>query len=363
MKICYLADGESVHTKRWCRFFKEAGHEINLITFKNVQIEGVKVHFVDAGRIDKAGGNWKIVCKYQKVKSLVDKIRPDILHAHYASSYGFIGALSGFHPYVISAYGSDVLVSPFRSRIFKAIVKYTLRKADRITSMADHMTEKLIQLGADKEKISNIIFGIDENIFNSANHRVPKDRFVITSTRFFEPVYNLPLLFNALKIVKNKVPGLQVNIVGEGTLQKEYEMLVSQYGINDVVTFKGRLLEEELVDVLNNTHVYITVSFSDGCSVSLLEALACGSFVIASDILPNKPWIKDGVNGFFVPVDNPEILAEKICMIYNKYRNYETACIDFNNKIISEKALWRKNMQKVQEIYDSLISGNFNNKY
>ena len=78
MKICFLADGQSVHTERWCQYFLSAGHEVHLITLRNTDLDGVHFHFIDAGNIASAGGNWKIIFKFRKVKSLVKKIKPDI---------------------------------------------------------------------------------------------------------------------------------------------------------------------------------------------------------------------------------------------------------------------------------------------
>ncbi len=355
MKICFLADGQSVHTERWCQYFLSAGHEVHLITLRNTDLDGVHFHFIDAGNIASAGGNWKIIFKFRKVKSLVKKIKPDILHAHYASSYGLLGALAGYHPYVITAMGTDVLITAFQSVLYKMIIKFSLKKADWITSMADHMTEKLIILGVPREKISKVIFGIDDKIFSSVHHQPPADKFVITSTRYFEPIYNLPLIFKAVKIVKDKIPGLTVNMIGAGSLRKSFEDLVNELEINDVVHFTGRLPFEDLVKTLNQTHVYVTVSLSDGNSVSLMEAMACGAFIIASDIPPNKPWISDGVNGFVVPVDSPEILAEKILFVYQNYSALELSCIAYNDKIISEQAIWSKNMAEVEKKYLSLL--------
>ena len=356
MKICYLADGGSVHTLRWCMHFRDLGHEIHLITLKNTHIEGIHIHYIDAGTINSTGGNWKIIFKYRKVKAIIKKIKPDILHSHYATSYGFLGALSGFHPFVVTALGTDVLISPFQSVLYKILIKFTLKKADWITSMAEHMTEKIISLGIKKDKISVVIFGIDEKIFNNTNRIISTDKFILTSTRNFEPIYNIQLLLNAIKLLDDKIPNLQVNLIGDGSLRNELEKLVSEYNISDKVNFMGKVKQSIISDELKHSHLFVTVSLSDGNNISLNEAMACGTFSIASNIPANKQWISEGLNGFLVPTDKPEILADKILFVFNNYSKLEKPCIEYNNNIIQEKALWNNNMKQVFEKYEFLIN-------
>ena len=68
MKICLLADGESIHTIRWCKHFFGLGHEIHLITFKKVEMDDIHIHFIDTGKINVEGGNWKILLKFLHIK-------------------------------------------------------------------------------------------------------------------------------------------------------------------------------------------------------------------------------------------------------------------------------------------------------
>ena len=153
MKICLLADGESIHTIRWCKHFFDLGHEIHLISFKKTQIENIKVHYVDSGVISVEGGNWSILFQFRKIKKIISQIQPDVVHALYATSYGVVGALSGFHPYIVTPLGTDVLISPQGSFIYRILLRYIFKKADLITSIAPHMRDVMIKLGASSSKI------------------------------------------------------------------------------------------------------------------------------------------------------------------------------------------------------------------
>lgn len=355
MRICYLADGGSIHTARWCRHFAALGHEVHLITFRPAEIEGTTVHYVDAGALSTAGGNWRVLLKRGAVKKLLKKIQPDILHAQYATSYGTVGAMTGFHPYIITALGTDVLISPQQSKVYKFLLRYALGKADWVTAMADHMREAIIRnLGTDPAKVETVMFGIDPAIFNDQSRKLPEGKFVITSTRNFEPVYNLQLLTDALKIVASKIPGLEVNLLGDGSQRAQVEAWVREAGIEAITSFHGRVPQPQIARVLNGSHLFISTSLSDGNNVSLNEAMACGCVSLATDIPANRQWISEGVNGFLVPTDDPKVLADKILYVYGNYPALSASAGNYNGRIIPERALWSVNMAIVEKKYSAL---------
>lgn len=356
MKICYLADGESVHTRRWCAHFASLGHDIHLITFRNVQLEYAKVHFVDAGEISVEGGNKKVLLKVPAVKKLLREIRPDILHAHYATSYGIVGALTRFHPYVITALGSDVLVSPKNSRLYRVALRYAFRRADWITGMAPHMRDEMIRIGADPAKTTVVPFGVDLGIFNTHGRGTGQDTFVLTSTRNFEPVYNIPDLLHAIAAIKSEIPRMQVNLVGDGSMRGQLEELAKRLGIAGICTFYGRIPQREIADILRKTDVFVTVSSSDGNNISLNEAMACGAYCIATDIPANRQWITNDVNGTLVPVNQSDVLAEKIFFVSRHLDELQSMAQKRNMDIITEHANWHANMLKVEEKYKQLTT-------
>jgi glycosyltransferase involved in cell wall biosynthesis len=356
MRICYFADGESIHVKRWCQHFASLGHEIHLISFKNVIIENVYTHFVDTGKINVKGGNWRVVLKFRAVKKILKQIKPDIFHAHYATSYGITGALCGFHPYIITALGTDVLISPAQSKLYKLLLRYAFSKADWITAMADHMKLAIENIGVSSAKISTVPFGIDPSVFNDSGRQLPENKFVITSTRNFEPVYNIPHLINAVAEAMLKVPSIHLNLIGAGTLQQELEQLIKEKGLSENVTFYGKVPQPKIAEVLNKSHVFVSVSLSDGNNISLNEAMACGAYCIATDIPANTQWITDGKNGYLVKIYDVKELADKIVNSYLHYNELQAQARPYNKKIINERAIWSTNMKIVEKKYQSLIN-------
>ena len=87
---------------------------------------------------------------------VVREIRPQVLHAHYVVEYGFFAAVSGFHPLIVTAWGSDILVAAQASPLARAIARYTLCRADLVTSNNDYMTRKICELGVPPEKVATV---------------------------------------------------------------------------------------------------------------------------------------------------------------------------------------------------------------
>lgn len=356
MKICLFADSDSIHTIRWCNYFVELGHDVHLISFKPTEVLNVSNYFIETGEINVSGGNWKVLLHFRKVKAILKRINPDVFHAHYATSYGITGALCNFHPFVITALGSDVLISPEQSKIVKTLLVWALKRADWITSMADHMSIKINSFIHQPNKITTLPFGIDTTVFYEMNSRNSKDdSFVIVSTRNFEPVYNLTHLILAYKKIVDKIPKSKLVMIGAGSQKEEIQKLVIDLELNEFVEFKGKLTQPEISNVLNSAHLFVSVSKSDGNNISLNEAMACGALCIATNIPANIQWIEDDVNGYLVEIDDVDELAAKMIKSYNNFDVFQKSALPINRQIISEKADWRHNMSAVIGKYEFLI--------
>lgn len=354
MRICLLADAESIHTARWCKHFAEIGYDVHLISFKKAQVPGVKTYYINAGAINVSGGNWRVILQYLKVKALIKQIDPSVLHALYATSYGFVGALVGFKRFIVTPLGTDILISPNNSAMYRFILRFVFKRAKVITTMAPHMTDAMLRLGVDEQKIKEIIFGINTSVFNLSKHKVSESEFLITSIRNFEKVYNIPHFLRALAIVKNQIPNLKVKLVGDGSLKQQLIQLSSELKIDDVVTFLGKVPQTEVVQILSEARIAVTTSLSDGNSLSLLESMACGAYPIATDIPANRQWVFDGINGTLIKIDDVNALANAILHVYKNYNTIISAAIPKSEEILAQKGTWQVNMKKMEEIYTNV---------
>jgi glycosyltransferase involved in cell wall biosynthesis len=367
MKICYLGNAKSIHIKRWIKYFADKGNEVHLISLRpegSNDFGKVKLHLIK--KIKHAPTFTSHLLNFLPVlyqmKMLIKKIKPDILHAHCVGGYGWLGALSGFHPLIITAWGSDVLIDP-KSKIKRPLIKFALKKADLITCDGDHMREAMIKLGADSSKIQIIYFGIDTKKFSpgSKNENLIRKLKIqncpiVTSLRNLEPIYDVETLIKAIPLVLKEIPNVKFIIIGEGS-QREYLMnLAKSLNVFDTIRFVGQIPNNEVPRYLNLADVYVSTSLSDSTSVSLLEAMACGLTPIVTDVGENRKILKDGKQDFLIPVKNPKILAKRIIyLLINK--EFREKIGRFNRKIIQEKYDYYKEMAKLEKIYRELTEG------
>ena len=356
MKICYIST-KSIHTRRWVEYFAERGHEVHLITPEYDDIEGVKTY-----EVKPKASKLSPFCKAIIIRNLVKKIKPDILHAHQVLPFGLYGALSGFHPFVVTAWGSDVLICPKESKIMKYAVPFTLRRADLVTCDAEHIKWPLVELGAESHKINLIYFGVDTNKFKPGqrNKKISEeleifDSPVVISLRSLEPLYNTESLIASIPLVLEKIPETKFIIAGKGSQEQKLKELAKFMGVLDVIRFVGQIPNNELAKYLTSSDVYVSTSLSDaGLAASTAEAMACGLPVVITDFGDNRKWVEDGVNGFIVPLKDPKALAEKIIYLL-KHEDIRKKFGMRNRRIIEERNNYYKEMEKMEKIYIELV--------
>jgi len=362
MKICFLAGANSLHSHRWIKYFANIGHEIHWVSLMPSNEPLPKVEFYDIGPL--SNNPVKIIRQVIKFRKLIKKINPDVLHIHSVGTYGLIGILSGFHPVVVTAWGSDVLIAG-KSLIKKPLVKYVLQKSDLITCDADHMINAISKLGIETNKINLIYFGVEPDKFKPG----PKDPDLLAkwsigdsptviSLRNLEPIYDIETLIKCIPYVLKEIPKAKFIIAGSGSQEKYLKKLAESFRITESTRFVGRYSHNELPKYLNSSDIYISTSLSDaGIAASTAEAMACGLPVIITDSGENGKWIQDGENGFIIPVKNPKKLAEKI--IYLLTNEAKRAKMGENGrKTIEEKNNYYNEMSKMEKFYKEMIKEN-----
>jgi L-malate glycosyltransferase len=359
MKICFLAAGDSVHSIRWIRYFALKGHEVYWISLAGI-IEEVPKGVVFY-QLQLCKNILSFIKIYKKVKKLIHDIRPDILHSHYAGIYGLLGAISGFRPLVLTAWGSDINFAG--SSLPKGLlIRLVLKKAKLITCDAQHMKEKVKNFGIREDKIRIVNFGVEINKFRplEKSNEIRKsfgigDSPVVISLRNFEQVYNIETLLKAVPCILRNCPETFFLIAGTGSQEAYLKNLTASLGISKNVIFTGRVNHDLLPELLSAADVYVSTSLSDaGIAASTAEAMACEMPVVVTDSGENEKWIKDGENGFIVPVKNSEILAEKIIYLLKNPLLAKKMAAKAREKIVQYNNYYNE-MFKMEKIYESLI--------
>jgi len=364
LRICYLANATSIHTYKWVKYFVERGHEVHIMSFENALIEGVTVHFMKLPVLLRSATFPLKMASIFRIKTLINRIKPEILHAHYVTNYGLFGALCNFKPFVITAWGSDVLSVP-ESRLISTVKRHiaisTLKRADVITCDAQHMKEAMKNLGAQSEKIRLIFFGVDTRKFSpkEKNERLQTKlgtdySSAVISLRNLEPIYDLESLIRAVPLVLREIPKVKFVIAGRGSEERRLRELAGSLGVSNSVNFVGFIQNDELPDYLNTIDVYVSTSLSDaGIAASTAEAMACGVPVVITDNADNRKWVTNKENGFLVPAKDPKALAEKIIYLLRN-EDVRKRFGHINRKIIEERNNYYKEMEKMETIYEEL---------
>ena len=352
MRILYVADAQSVHTLRWAEAFRDRGDEVHVATFRPTTIQGVTVHRLPTGGLGRLG----YLLALPALRRLAERLRPDVVHAQYVTSYGFLAAAAGLRPLVVTAWGSDVLLSPRESRLSRALVGYALRHADQVTTVAEHMNAAVIALGATAGRVLAVPFGVDTTLFRPPAHAPaapPPCRIICT--RNFAPVYSVHTLVEAARLLQSRGLALALDLVGAGPLQAELQAQVQAAGLAPVTVFHGHVDHPRLVALLGAAQVFVSPATSDGNNVSLNEAMACGCFPVATDIAANAQWVTDGDNGLLFRPGDANGLANAIARASGDSA-WRARAAAVNRQIVEQRADWQVNVARMRDIYDKLAA-------
>jgi len=349
VRICFLGDAGSIHLRRWVDYFIKAGYEVDIISFSPCPVEGPTVHLLAKG----CTGRLAYITGMFKIRRLLKKIQPDLLHAHYATSFGLLAVLSGFHPLVVSAWGSDVLVAPKQSIFLKLIVERVFKKADALTSDSTYMSGCMLELLKGRPKIlKTVTMGVSRDWFKSLPDS-SKNELQILSLRGHQAIYNIDIILRSMADVLKAVPEAVLVVAGEGPETNSLQALAGSLGILENVKFVGQLPHAQVQDYLNQSAISVSVPTSDATAVSLLETMACGSFPVVSDLPANREWVEDSVNGLIVAIRDTSDLSRALIKSLQDIPLRQNA-IELNRQKIRAKAIWENNMAEMEELYREL---------
>ena len=282
--------------------------------------------------------------------------RPDIVHGHYISDYGFLAATGGIRPLVTTAWGSDLLRDPRESAITNRLVRWTIRESALVTYNADVLGTAAASYGARSEQLLKVVLGVD-SIFLDPSLAMPqraRPPVIISHRSLDRTLFNVDLIIGAMPQVLRSVPDARLLIGHTGRLDASLRELAQRLGVQASVDFIGRAPDaRSLAGRFANAAVYVAIPDSDGSSVTLLEAMAAGSYPVLSDIPSNREWVApDG--GTLVPSRDAGALASALSEALSDPGRREKAAVR-NRGVIQEHGTWDRNMARMDEAYRRLL--------
>ena len=321
MRIFILSDTAAPHTRRWAQWFARRGHEVHVVSFNSKGLPGYDpaiVHAIWEPRFENAliERVLKTPVILARLRTLLKRYPPDIVHAHSAGGYAWTTMASGFRPYVVTPWGTDLLVDVERSRVNRWLTGLALRRAALVTTDGFHFVEILHRFGVPDKGILVHTFGTDIHHFcpgpDEGERQILgfEDGPLVISTRTLNPVHDIETFVRALPAIHAAFPSARFIIAGDGTDRVRLEALATELDMDSVTRFTGMVEEDRMRCLLRASDVYVSTSKMDaGLAASTAEAMATGLPVVQTDNSDNSYWTPEGEGGLLVADGAPEALS------------------------------------------------------
>jgi len=359
-KLCIMGDSQSSFVQLWASFFKDAGWDVRIITRNLDPLLKIKQYKIP---VNRPLYGYPVHIYY--IKKYLKSFSPDLISIHSIPNYGIYSPFVN-KPYSVVAYGFNHLINPHFLR--KNLEKYCVHHADLITTTDDSLKRYLISnFNINEEKIITFVWGINLNIFHT-NYKEEVLKLkkklkidtetVILSPRTMDPYYRIHDILFASKLVLKRYTNVKfIFIRGYGSVKYENKLIneVKKAKLeNNIIFIQKHVTPKEMAIFQNLSDFCVSVVPTDQFASSVIEAMACKTVPIVSDIESNRKWIKEGVNGFLVPIKNPKKIAEAIVRCIEKKDMCERITSE-NLKLVKKHFDWNKNAKKMEELYENLI--------
>ena len=356
-KILLISNGDSIHTIRWvkelqCNYkiFLFDWRPIDRVNYKN--LENVMIVSND-NFFSKKIPFFSFILSFLKIKKISKNINPDIVHSHYATSYGLLGVRAKKNKLITSVWGSDLTDFPNKSPFHKYLIKYLLTKSDYIFSTSNFLRKKVKEI----TKRSSIVtpFGVEVLKYNGTRKNTELVTFGIaknlTSSSGIEKALRC---FYKLKN-KNKDKKIKFQIAGDGPLRGKIESIIYDLDLKNDVNLLGHLNHKDIYRFMRHIDIYINVPQKESFGVAVLEASAAGKPVIVSDVGGLSEVVEDGVTGVIIDYSNEHQIVKAMNeMVCNKDKR------DFMGangiKFIEKNYTWKKSVKIMLNSYKKILN-------
>jgi glycosyltransferase involved in cell wall biosynthesis len=287
----------------------------------------------------------------------------DVVHTHcfYTNIFGMTGAfLAGVRARVTSKGETDGFRTPMQKRAERA----AFRLSHRVIANCLVVQSQLIREGVSPSKIIQHYNGLDLDRLKVrdglrreealAEFKLPTDRrYMSIVANLRNPVKDHPMFLRAAARVRAAVPDAGFAIAGEGELMDGLRELAGQLGIQDDVFFLGRC--DRVADLLFASDIGVLSSKAEGFANAILEYMAAGLPVVATDVGGAREAIAEGETGYTVASGDDQKMAERIIELLNDPKRAR-AMGNRGKSFVAERFSCDRHLQNTLELYDELLS-------
>ncbi len=351
MRLAFFSNSNSIHLKEWSEHFAASlGHEVLVLSLARPQMpyEGVRIVHVGNPMASRKPGWFTAI---PRIRRELTSFGADVLIAYRVVSYGFLARWVGFHPLVVAGQRETLMEAD--TPISRYCVREAIRAAELCQAWSPNIRDSFLRHGASPDRVLTCPRGVDLSRFPALRPKQARPLRIVM-TRSLKKTYNIGQLLDAMPLVLAEEPDALCTIAGDGPLRGELEERIRALGLERSVRLAGRLDRDAIVSRLEEAQVYVSTSITDGLALSHFEAMAAGCFPVISDIGANRLWVRDGDNGFLVPIDRPRDLAEAVLRAWRDTELREQA-IATNRALVEESFDRAKNMRRISEAYEGLV--------
>ena len=373
------AGGQNVHVAQLAKSLAAQGHEVVVHSRRDdpdvpdrVELcDGVTVDHVPAGPPEEVSKDELLPYMPAFGHHLADAWaaeRPDVVHGHFWMSglASLIGARSHGIPVVQTFHalgtvkkrhqGKADTSPPQRLRLEAAVG----RDADRVIATCSDEVEELARMGLRRTSIDVVPCGVDLDVFTDSGPALPRNgRYrLVTLGRLVERkgidtiIEALPSLGNTELLVAGG-PGLE-ELDDDPEVQRLRKVAL-RHRVADRVHFLGRVLREDVPALLRSADVMVTMPWYEPFGITPLEAMACGTPVVASDVGGLKDTVIDGHTGLLVPPRKPDLLAAALAPLLADRTRLETYGLSAVDRARSRYG-WDRIAAETARIYDRVAN-------
>lgn len=373
MRILWLTQGVTGHDRRFVSLLAGAGHDVRYLALDPVDgvpalPDGVTWETwgprpdVDARTPDGAEA------LLPALRRVLDRVRPDVVHAGPVPTGGYLAALADARPRLVMSWGSDVLVDADEGREWRFATHTALDGADRFVCDCETVLFRAREYAAVRDAaVVMLPWGTDPARFRPAAGPSPlraellgadaEAAFLVLCTRSWEPIYGIDTLIDGFGRAHAADPRLRLVLAGGGSLAGPVDGWIRAAGVADAVLRPGALGHDALPEWFRAADLYASCAHSDGSSVSLLEAMASGLPVLATNLSSNHEWVVPGENGWLAPVGDGPGVAAALLEAAGMDGDARRAMGRRNRAVAEARADWGVNSRVLLDAYEALAVG------
>jgi len=368
LKVLYISRGYTTHDHRFLKSFVGAGWAPTHLPLLEEKLdarprpEGVQTARWTPDRAESRGQlAWR--SRRDTLIELLSDTRPDVVIAGPVQTGAFLAALARAKPLVAVSWGTDLLVDAGASARSRFITRYTLDNSAAVFGDCRAVRDAVHQYSSlPDDRIVTFPWGIDLARFSPGRAAMTirsdlgwASNEVFIATRSWEPVYAVDVLVRAFAMVRQRHPSARLILLGDGSLEHKIRQLINDLGLQDLIHAPGRVPYDLLPDYFRSADAYVSAAVSDGTSISLLEAMACGLPVVVSNSFGNLEWVREDVNGALARPGDTESLAAAMLRVIS-HPNDAARMREANIETARRHANWDANFPALARLVERLAT-------